>query len=76
MEMEVDLMQGLALQSRWLLSRPGPGRARSPGAWEGLTTLLLPHLATVAVQAMTPKTTTSWSTRWPATSAGFTRESK
>ena len=38
--------------ARLLLSRPGPGRTRSSGAWGGtpraLTTLLQPHLATVA----------------------------
>ena len=78
-------MRGLALQSMRRKIAVVASRSwvdRSSGAWGGtpraLTTLLLPHLATVAVQAVPRRTmtTTSSTTRWPATRAGFTRESK
>ena len=70
--MEVDLMRGLALQSmhrKIAVVAARSWRTRSSCAWGGtpraLTTLLQPHLATVAVQAVTRRRrwTTSWTTR-------------
>ena len=79
--MEVDLMRGLALQSMHRKIAVVAARSwadsflRRMGRYA--PRLLQPHLATVAVQAVTRRmTTTSWTTRWTATSAGFTRESK
>jgi len=80
--MEVDLMRGLALQSMHRKIAVVCFRGQVLGGLvpqaHALTTLLQPHLAVVAVQAVTRRAmaTSSWTTRWPATSAGFTRESK